>query len=152
MSVSLQPHQTGVRFRVRAVSAPTTRPARPHPAFGATRWSWPRPWLIVVELTAFTTGRLCGGQNPGLAICGQKCWPPSPIGVLSREEFSFAELMPAGSEPTASGRSEGMFLESAPLGLMFFIWTLRPHITKEKSTSFKGRDEIVVTALGINRA
>lgn len=46
-----------------------------------------------------------------------------------------------------------MLLGSASLDVMFFIWTLRPHIKKgEKSTPFKSRNDIVVTALGINRA
>lgn len=37
---------------------------------------------------------------------------------------------------------------------MFFIWALRPHIKKwrkKKSTSFESGNDIVVTALGINR-
>lgn len=88
----------------------------------------------------------------------QKHQPSSPIGLLSSEErlvllTDGACERRAHCERGSGSGNEVMFLDSASLGLMFFIWTLRPHIKKgKKSTSFKSRDDIVVTALGINRA
>lgn len=53
----------------------------------------------------------------------------------------------------AAAAGKVVFLDLASLEVMLFIWTLRPHIKKKKkNTSFKCRNDIVVTALGINRA